>query len=334
MKIIMPIAGKGTRLRPHTHVIPKSLIRVAGKPIISYIIDQIKDVEFAEIIFIIGHLGDQIKSYLRSTYRFPMKFVRQTDFQGLGHAIDQAKEEFQVDESILILLGDIIFTADIAHVINSKDNMLGIMKVDDPSKFGIVTVDKDNFVTSMIEKPEHTHSDLAMSGIYYFTSAFKLFEAIKHLMLENIKTRNEYQLTDAMRQMMAEGSKFRTFNVPELYDCGEKAALLETNRVMLERFAKYDNIQGSIVIPPIFIGNNTMIENSIIGPNVTISEGSCVKNSIITNSILGIETNVENTILNNSLIGDNSSLSESPDEYNIGPDSEIIFNNKAEEDEG
>jgi glucose-1-phosphate thymidylyltransferase len=333
MKIIMPIAGKGTRLRPHTHVTPKSLIRVAGKPIISYIIDQIKDIEFSEIIFIIGHLGDQIKSYLRSTYNFPMKFVRQTDFHGLGHAIDHAKEEFPVDEPVLILLGDIIFTADIAQVIKSQDNMLGIMKVEDPSKYGIVTVDQDNYITSMIEKPDHSHSDLAISGIYFFNSAFKLFESIKHLMLRNIKTRNEYQLTDAMKQMMAEGSKFKTFNVPELYDCGEKYALLETNRVMLERHANYDKIMGCIVIPPVYIGNNTEIENSIIGPNVSISEGCTVKNSIITNSILGIETNVENKILNNSLIGDNSTLAESPAEYNIGPDSEIIFNNKAEDDE-
>lgn len=325
MKIIMPIAGKGTRLRPHTYVTPKSLIRVAGKPIISYIIDQVQGIDFSEIIFIVGHLGDQMKTYLKSSYHFPMKFLRQTDFHGLGHAIDHAREEFTQDEPVLILLGDIIFTADIAKVVESDTNMLGIMKVDDPRKFGVVTLDKNGFVTNMVEKPDHPVSDLAIAGIYYFKSSKKLFEAIRHIIVEKVQTRNEYQLTDAMKRMMFEGEKFKTFNVPEWYDCGEKEALLDTNRVMLNRYATNDKIPGNIIIPPVFIGNDTTIENSIIGPNVSISEGSTVRNSIIRDSILGVETSLDNTLVNRSLIGDNSSLAELPHEYNIGPDSELIF---------
>ncbi len=325
MKIIMPIAGRGTRLRPHTHATPKSLIRVAGKPIISYIIDQIQGIKFSEIIFIIGHLGDQIKDYLADTYNFPMKFVRQTEYRGLGHAIDHAKELFDKDESILILLGDIIFTADISSMIESDENMIGIMKVDNPKKFGIVMIDKENYVTNMMEKPDVPPTNMAISGVYFFKSAFKLFDAIKFIIAEKIKTRNEYQLTDAMKRMMYQGERFKIFNVPEWYDCGEKSTLLETNKIMLERYATNDEITGSIIIPPVFIGNNTTIENSIIGPNVSITEGSTVKNAIVKNSILGIETTVENTILDSSLIGDNSYLSEAPREFNIGPDSEIIF---------
>ncbi len=325
MKIIMPIAGIGTRLRPQTHMIPKSLIRVAGKPIIGYIMEQIQNINFSEIIFIIGHLGDQIKTYLRTTYHFQMKFIRQTDYIGLGHAIDQAKNEFSQDESVLIVLGDIIFTSDIAEIVGSTHNMIGIMKPEDPKKYGIVTVNEEGYVTSMIEKPENPPCDLAIGGIYYFTSAFNLFKSIKFLIDEKIKTRDEYQLTDAMRIMLDKGEKFKTFNMSEWYDCGEKESLLQTNKVMLERHATNDKIPGCIINPPVFIGHDSKIENSIIGPYVSISENSCVKNALITNSILGIETVVENTILDSSLIGDNSFLSEAPKEFNVGPDSEIIF---------
>ena len=325
MKIIMPIAGIGTRLRPHTHMIPKSLIRVAGKPIIGYIIEQIESVNFSEMIFIIGYLGDQIKSYLRTTYHFPMKFIRQMEYIGLGHAIDQAKNEFPEDEAVLIVLGDIIFTADIRRIVASPENMIGIMEPEEPRKYGIVTVDDQGYVTDMIEKPENPPCNLAIGGLYYFKSAYNLFESIKFIIDEEIKTRDEYQLTDAMKNMMRQGEKFKIFNMAEWHDCGEKETLLQTNRVMLEKYATNDKIPGSIINPPVFIGHNTRIENSIIGPYVSISDNSCVKNALITNSILGFETIVENTILDSSLVGDNSFLSEAPKEFNVGPDSEIIF---------
>ena len=325
MKIIMPIAGKGTRLRPHTHVIPKSLIRVAGKPIISYIIDQFQTMDFSEVIYIIGHLGEEMRNYLSSNYKFPMTFLRQTEFNGLGHAIYQAKSSFKQDEPVLILLGDIIFTADIAALVDSATNMIGIMEVTDPRQYGVVMLDKSGVVTNMIEKPENPPSNLAIAGIYYFQSAFKLFEAIEYIIQEKIKTRNEYQLTDAMKRMMYQGEKFKTFNVPEWYDCGEKESLLDTNEVMLKRHATNDKIQGCIITPPVFIGKNAEISNSIIGPNVSIAEDAVVKNSIVNDSIIGTNTTVENTVLTRSLIGDNSYLSDTSREFNIGADSEIIF---------
>jgi len=325
MKIILPIAGKGTRLRPHTHVIPKSLIRVAGKPIIDYIIEQIQNINFSEIIFIIGHLGEEIQNYIFKTYNFKMKFIRQYEFKGLGHAIFHAKDCFENDESVLILLGDIIFTADIGKVVELDENQIGVMEVKDARKFGVVMIDKNGNITNMIEKPENPPTNLAISGIYYFKSSFKLFNAIEYIIKEKILTKNEYQLTDAMKRMMYMGEKFKIFYVPEWYDCGEKDTLLETNKIMLTRYATNDRINGSIILPPVFIGKDCVIENSIIGPYVSVSEGSYVKNSIIKNSILGKETSVENTILDKSLIGDNSILSESSRELNIGPDSEIIL---------
>lgn len=325
MKIIMPIAGKGTRLRPHTHVIPKPLIRVAGKPIIDYILDQVAGIDFSEIIFIIGHLGEQIRHFMKENHKFPMKFVKQIDFHGLGHAISHAKSEFPVDEPILILLGDIIFTADIEKIIQSETNMLGLMKVDDPRKFGVVTVDSKGYVMKMVEKPENPPSDLAIAGVYYFKSAFKLFDAIDHLIQGKIKTKNEYQLTDAMTKMMDDGEKFKTFEVTEWFDCGEKESLIETNEVMLKKNLKHEQVWGNIIIPPVFIGKNTTLKHSIIGPNVSISDGAQITETILKNSLIGINTIVENCNLDNSLIGDNAVVSGACHEMNIGPDSEITL---------
>jgi len=324
MKIIIPVAGKGTRLRPHTYVLPKPLIRVAGRPIIDYIIEQIETLEFSEIIFIIGHLGEQIKNYLLKTYSFPMKFVRQQEFHGLGHAIYLSKDEFLSDEPVLIILGDIIFKADLSTIVNSKDNQIGVMISDDPRKFGVVVVDKQGYVENMIEKPENPPSNLAIAGIYFFPSSKKLFNSIEYLMEHNIRTKGEYQLTDAMHYMLKIGEKFKAFHINELYDCGEKETLLNTNKVLLKKQSNSYKVDGSIIIEPVFIGKNCEIKNSIIGPNTSISEGCIIKNAIIKNSIVGLETTIENAILDRSLIGDNSYIMDNSLELNIGPDSELI----------
>lgn len=326
MKVIMPVAGKGTRLRPHTHSIPKALIRVAGKPIISYIIEQLLKLDISEFVFIIGHLGEQIRSYLEEEYpKVNMKFIRQKEYNGLGHAIYQAKRAYKEDEDMLIVLGDIIFKTDLEAAMSKGHNMIGVMEVTDPSRFGIVTIDKKNIVTSMVEKPDDPPSNLAITGLYYFKSAYNLFDSVEYLIEEDIKTRGEYQLTDAMKNMMTAGDTFETFDVPEWYDCGAKESLLDTNEIMLRHRSNNNQIKGSVIIPPVFVGKNVLIVNSIIGPNVSISEGSEVRNSIIKESILGVNSTVKNTILEKSLIGDYAYLKQTAIEFNIGPDSEMIF---------
>ena len=324
MKVIIPVAGKGTRLRPHTYVLPKPLIRVAGRPIIDYILEQFSKIDFSEVIFIIGHLGEQIKNYLLGKYSFPMKFVKQSHFSGLGHAIYQSKSEFAKDEPVLIVLGDLIFRTKIEGIVLQEHNQIGVMHPDDPRKFGIVITDKNGFVKNMVEKPETPPSNLAIAGIYYFPSSESLFNAIEYLIDNNIKTKGEYQLTDAMHYMLKEGEKFKIFHIDEWYDCGEKESLLKTNEVLLKRMDLQYNLKGNIIIPPVFIGENCEIKNSIIGPNVSISEGAIIKNSIIKNSILGIESTIENAILERSLVGDNSYIMDNSIELNIGPDSELI----------
>ncbi|URA10923.1 sugar phosphate nucleotidyltransferase [Thermospira aquatica] len=323
MKIIIPVAGVGSRLRPHTHVTPKSLIRVAGKPIIDYILSQCLTLNFSDIIFIIGHLGDQIKSFIKSHYNFSMKFVRQTEFKGLGHAIYQARNLFDQDEDVVILLGDIIFNAHLSSIVGTKDNMIGVMEVTDPRRFGVVMQDENGYVTNLIEKPENPPSNTVIGGVYYFKSAHALFEAIRYLFDHDITTKNEYQLTDAIKRLMYTGEKVKTFSISDWYDCGEKEALLETNEHLLKKVNLQVRIPGSIVIPPVYIHESVEITNSIIGPNVSISEGCVIKNAIISHSIIGSDATVENAILTRSLIGDNAYLYEAPREMNIGPDSEI-----------
>ncbi|MGC8765447.1 MAG: sugar phosphate nucleotidyltransferase [Brevinematia bacterium] len=326
MKIIIPVAGRGTRLRPHTYVLPKPLIRVAGRPIIDYIIEQFTGVDFSEIIFIIGHLGEQIKNYLIDRYSFPMKFVKQQHFSGLGHAIFQSKSEFETDEPVLIVLGDLIFRANIKDITSKDNNQIGVMHPDDPRKFGIVIADKNGYVKNMVEKPETPPSNLAIAGIYYFLSSEGLFNAIEHLINNNIKTKGEYQLTDAMHYMLKNGESFQIYHIDEWFDCGEKESLLKTNEVLLKKMDLDYDLKGNIVIPPVFIGEKCEIRNSIIGPNVSISEGAIIKNSIIKNSIIGIESTIENAILDRSLVGDNSYIMDNSIELNIGPDSELINN--------
>ncbi len=328
MKIIMPVAGKGTRLKPHTHVTPKALIRVAGKAIISHIIDQFSELDISEVIFIIGHLGDQIRNQLTEDYDFPMRFVRQTEYNGLGHAIYQARDAFDDDEDILVLLGDIIFSADLKSTVSVGENSIGVMEVEDPTKFGIVEQDEQGYIKTMIEKPENPPSNLAIAGIYYFKSSRELFDSIGYLIENNLKTRGEYQLTDAMRNMMNNGTRYKTFRIPEWFDCGEKKSLLSTNNIMLKRYGNSIDAPGCIIVPPVYIGKDVFLKNSIIGPNVSISDNSSVINSIIKESIVGEGAFIENTILSKSLIGDNVYFLEAAREFNIGPDSEIILAKK------
>jgi glucose-1-phosphate thymidylyltransferase len=179
----------------------------------------------------------------------------------------------------------------------------------------------------MIEKPDNPPTNLAITGIYHFKSSERLFNSIEYIIKEKIKTRNEYQLTDAMKHMMYGGEKFQVFDVSEWYDCGAKESLLATNEIMLARYGTNDNITGNIIIPPVFVGKDCVVENSIIGPNVSLANNATVRNSIVKSSVLGIGSTVENTILDSSIIGDYAYLHQAAMEFNIGPDSEIIFTN-------
>lgn len=331
LKVIIPVAGKGTRLRPHTLLIPKTLINVADRKIIDYIMDMVKDVNVEEFIFVIGYLGDQIEEYIRKAYKKENKtFVVQDNPKGLAHAISLTKEFISPDDEVLIILGDLIFFADVKKVISETpkgEHSIGVVNVEDPHRYGVVVLERNGkYIKEMVEKPSKPISNLAISGIYYFTLAQPLFESIDYIINNDIKTKNEYQLTDAMMDMIRRGQKISIFETSEIYDCGSKEKLIEANTKLLIKFHNEGdigiNVKNSVVIPPVYISPNALVEDSVIGPYVSIHEGALVKNSIIKESIVEERAKVEGMVIEKSLIGQDSIVEESFRELNIGPHSE------------
>lgn len=330
MKVIIPVAGAGTRLRPHTNTQPKPLIPVAGKPIISHLIDNLQSAGIQDFVFVIGYLGDKIKDYLHSTYqdKIKMEFVLQEHREGLGHAIWTARDSFSKEENILIVVGDIIFEADMKTILENPCSVIGIRKVEDPREFGVVVINEDSQnVRKMIEKPRIPISDNAIVGIYKINQITQLLDILDANIKQNIRTLGEIQLTDALDAMIEKGTKFKTFHVNTWFDCGKKEVLLETNAMLLEK-QPYNEIpvfDNTIFIHPVNVGKDCMISNSIIGPHVTIGSGSKIDNSIIKNSIIGTFTDLEEVVLHKSIIGSDTSVKGLRQSLNLGDNTEIDF---------
>ncbi|MDX5320539.1 MAG: NTP transferase domain-containing protein [Bacteroidota bacterium] len=331
MKAIIPVAGIGSRLRPHTHTQPKALIPVAGKPILGHIVDGLLKGGIDELVFIIGYLGDKIESYIRSAYPdLKTHFVIQTTGKGIGHAIWLAKDLIQEEEDILIVLGDTIWVADLKKVLESETSSIGVMKVDDPRQFGVAQINKDGFVTSLIEKPRIPKSNMALIGVYYIKNAAHLKQALEYNIDNDIRTNNEFHLTDALMRMVEAGEKIQTFSVDAWFDCGKKDILLETNATLLKQQSPSviapKNPSHTILIPPVYVAPDAQISHSIIGPNVSIGEGAIIHNSIISESIIGPYAHLENAVLKASLIGNDASLHGLVQSLNLGDSTEIDYN--------
>jgi len=329
MKAVIPVAGIGTRLRPHTHTQPKSLIPVAGKPILAHIVDQLVMAGITDIIFIIGYLGDKIEEYITKNYpNITATFVIQTTGKGTGHAIWLAKEVINNDE-ILIVFGDTICEVNWQAVILSPNSTLGVKKVDDPRQFGVAEVNDKNKIMRLVEKPAIPKSNLALVGIYKIKETEQLMNCLQNNIENNVKTQNEFHLTDALMCMVSMGFEFDTFKVDSWFDCGKKDILLQTNQLLLKRgnFTSTNSelVQNSIIIPPVFIGLGTKINNSIIGPNVSIGENALIESSIIKESIIGPYAELYNAVLHNSLIGNDASLQGTVHSLNLGDSAEINF---------
>lgn len=331
MKAIIPVAGIGSRLRPHTHTQPKALIPVAGKPILGHIVDGLIQEGIKEIVFIIGYLGDKIESYITQAYpKLKAHFVIQTTGKGIAHAIWLAKDLIPEKEDILIVLGDTIWDADLKKVLNSEHSSVGVMTVQDPRQFGIAQINKDGFITNLVEKPRIPKSNQGLIGVYYIKQAGKLKEALEYNISNEIKTNNEYHLTDVLMRMIENGERISTFTVEAWFDCGKKDILLETNATLLKRqkpaiIAPKEH-PDTILIPPVFIASDAKISHSIIGPNVSIGEGAIIHNSIISESIIGPYAQLENAILRSSLIGNDASLHGLVQSLNLGDSTEIDYN--------
>lgn len=324
MRAIIPAAGFGTRLKPHTFSLPKVLLNVGGKPILGHIIDKLLSEQITKATFVVGYLGEKIVEYVNNEYpELEASFVTQEIALGLGHAIQMAVPTFDHDE-IFIILGDTIFDVNIHSVFEKKISSLGVKTVDDPSRFGVAVCENDKIV-KLIEKPQEPISKLALVGLYYIRNSKLLVESLNELFEKEIKTRGEYQLTDALQLMIDKGEEFSTFQVDGWYDCGKSETLLSTNKYILQTKGTNRNVKGSTIIDPVYISDSAVVLDSVIGPFTTISEHCVVKESIIKNSILSPSSQVEKSMLDNSIIGMNAIIKGNYKKLNAGDSSEIEF---------
>ena len=329
MKAIIPVAGAGAKLRPHTYTQPKALIPIAGKTILSFIVDQLREAGIKEFIFIVGYLGEKIQDYVQATYpNLNTHFVYQNERNGTAHAIELAKK-IVGEEEVFIALGDTICEFDLKEVMKSPFSMLGIKKVDDPRQFGVVEMDEEGKIEHAVEKPSIPKSNNALVGLYKIKESKILFECFQQLFKEDIKSNGEYNLTDALDCMIKKGVEFRSFKVKHWYDCGKKENLLEANAVLLKKTGGLainpDSYPNSIIIAPVSIAEGCVIEHSIIGPHVTIGSNTTIKSSVVKESIIGSYTTLDEVVLDNSLIGSDAAVKGLSRTLNIGDNTEIDF---------
>jgi glucose-1-phosphate thymidylyltransferase len=327
MKAIIPVAGAGTKLRPHTYTQPKALIPLAGKTILSIIIDQLEEAGIREFVFVIGYLGEKIQNYVQQKYpHLTCHFVQQNSREGTGHAILLTKQVVQNDE-ILIVLGDTICEGNFHELINSPISLLGLKKVDDPRHFGVAELNEDGEIVRVVEKPQIPKSNQALVGVYKINETQQLFDCLETNMLEHRKSHDEFQLTDALQCMIEHGVQFKPFKVSNWFDCGRKETLLETNAILLSKSkqATHPGIpyENSIIIPPVSIGEGCTIKHSIIGPNVAIGDNTVVNYSIVKDSIIGSFSNLYEVVLKSSLIGSDANIRGLSQSLNIGDNTEI-----------
>src|SRR5690606_24363526 len=302
MRAIIPVAGIGTRLKPHTYSTPKVLLNVGGKPIIAHILDKLLEEGINNSTFLFGHLDDMIKDYIKKEYpQMKSDFIEQESMEGLGHAIYTAIPTFD-DEEIFIILGDTIFDVDLKGVFKDKISSLGVKEVEDPRRFGVAVL-KNGFIEKLVEKPQTPVSNLALVGLYYVSNKQVLINSLNELVEKDIRTKGELQLTDALQIMIDKGEKITTFPVEGWYDCGKPETLLSTNQYLLSRKSYYGKLNNVVINEPVFIADDADVENSVIGPYTTIASGCKIKECIVKNSIIDSNAQVEKAMLDNSIIG-------------------------------
>jgi glucose-1-phosphate thymidylyltransferase len=323
MKVIIPVAGVGSRLRPHTFSTPKVLLHVAGRPILSHVLEPIVRLHPEEVIFVIGFRGSDIREYVESSFTFKSRFVQQDKLLGLGYAVSLAMEH--VDGGpVLIVLGDTIVQCDLEKFVAAGDFVLGLRQVDDPHRFGIAEV-KGGHVVAVEEKPTNPKTNMAVIGLYYFKDSRNVTRALHAHVASGKTTRGEIQFTDALQLMIEDGVRFVPFEVTEWFDCGKKETILDTNRHLLERINQPVTIAGTTIIPPVFISESAVVKHSVIGPYVSISEGAVVEACILKDSIVGPHARIQNVVLEDSLLGHHVVIKGTGKRLNVGDSSEIII---------
>ena len=326
MIAIIPVAGAGTKLRPHSYTQPKALIPLAGKTVLSIIIDQLNGAGIKEFVFIVGYLGDKIQDYVKSKYpELKAHYIHQVDRQGVGHAIRLTRSIVNQDE-VIVVLGDTICEYNVQEVVNSPFSMIGVRKVDDPREFGVAEIEEDGFINHVVEKPQIPKSNMALVGVYKIKESEEMFQCLENNIRQGLRSHGEYSLTDALDCMLKSGTKFKSFKVENWFDCGRKETLLESNAIMLKKFAvKTDAAQfeNTVIVHPVSISVGCTIKNSIIGPNVSIGENATIDYSIVKNSIIGSFSNLYDIVLDDSVIGSDTNLRGETRSLNIGDNTSI-----------
>ena len=324
MKVIIPLAGKGTRLRPHTFSKPKPLLKVAGKAVLGHIIDKLKPLDVEEIIFITGDMQEKIEEYVSSNYKYKAKYIKQDELLGDGYAINLAKE--YVKEDVLIVFVDTIFETDLSKIKSVKsDGVVWVKEVDDPRRFGVVVL-KNDHIEKIVEKPDEPISNLALIGLYYVKNSSLMFHCLDELIKCNLKSKGEFRLADALGLMIKNGAKLNALEVNKWLDCGKPETLLSTNRYLLKNGSNKEiKTKNSVIISPVYIEDKVKIDNSIIGPYASIASGCVIKNSILKDSIVGDNAIIENAALDKSLVGDTALIKDTFRRVNVGDNSEIDF---------
>jgi len=330
MKVVIPVAGIGSKLRPHTHTQPKNLVPIAGKPMLAHIVDSLIEGGINDFIFILGYLGEKIEAFIKTNYeqQINIDFVNQEPREGSGHALWSAKRFLVSEKEILIVLGDTVTDIDLSSFLEAKYSVLGVQKVSNPTQFGIAERNQQGFVTRLLEKPKIPKSNLALVGIYKISNVSLFIEALDHLIDSGIKSNGEYQLTEALMYMIEKGEKIKTLKVDHWFDCGRKETLLQANATLLNNVIyknKSYNFPQTIVIPPVSIGEGCKISNSIIGPNVAIGDNTNIHSSLVKDSIIGSFSALQDVVLSQSIIGNDSSLKGLSQSLNIGDNAEINF---------
>ena len=306
MKVIIPLAGKGTRLRPHTHLVPKPMLKIAGKPVMAYILEDLERLGGVEqVIYVTGHLKEKVEEYARTQFSLPSVFVEQTVQDGTAGAVKLAQP--YVDQDVLIIFVDTIFETDLSVIRSTDaDGIIWVKEVEDYQRFGVVVTDGEGNMTKIVEKPETPISKRANIGLYYVKNWKLLYEGIDWT-LKQPKNKGEYYLTDAFQYMIDKGAKLQVVDVEGWYDAGKLDTLLETNRIVLDKGAarRPKDLEKSVTIhDPVFIEDGVTISNATIGPNVTLGKGCRVESSTLTDTIVGSQCTIRHSTLHDSLIGD------------------------------
>ncbi|MFQ5606972.1 MAG: sugar phosphate nucleotidyltransferase [Candidatus Zixiibacteriota bacterium] len=318
MRILIPAAGEGIRLRPHTLARPKPLLRLAGKTVIDYLLDPLLALNPSELTLVVGYRGAQLVEHLRDEYDLPLRSVEQDKLLGLGYAVYLGLEQMELDEDLLILLSDTIVVTDFSRFIGAGANTIALREVQDPRRFGVAETEGTR-ITRLVEKPAEPATNLAVVGLYYFREPLKLKHALEFLMKSGQKTSGEIQLTDALAGMIGDGEEFTAFKIDRWLDCGTRETMLSTNAELLDtRRSTTNKISNSTIDSRTWIDPSVEVTDSTIGPNVTVYEKCRVYASSLENCIIGPNTEITSSSIVDSIIGQGNTVSAASGRMDIG----------------